>query len=661
MRRINIVFLIIGLVCFNLAVYPADDYKTPAELNQALVKLGLEHGKTITLKKIGVSAGGSEILAVEIVKDKNNPAVLLVANMEGDSPVATFAAVKTIEKLLTDWKADLDEVSFYVIPLANPDGYLGFFDKPLYESFLNKKKINDDLDERTDEDGPDDLNKDGIITIMRQKHPDGTWMLVEGNPVLMKKADTAKGEKGIYRIFPEGLDNDGDGEINEDGPGGTNPGHNFPHEFKNYTKTDGPWPASESESRAVLEYAYSHPEIAMVLSYSRINTLIKLPPTDKKSEAGKDKYKVPERMAKSFGLDPEKEYPIKELVEMAREFTGYKELSEDMVLMFLGVGAVVNPNRNDVKYWEEISTKYKDYLKEAGLDGKRLDSKEIPNGTFEEWAYFQFGVYTFAMDFWTVPVKEEKKAEDGLSADEIEKMTNEEFIALGKDRIQAFIDKSGRKGFNADMVINALKSGMLSTTKIAEMMRKMQKSESSEGVDASEKALFDFNPDAFVKWTSYKHPTLGEVEIGGIKPYAFINPPVDKRDELVDKQIPFVRKLVGLLPKLNIARVEITEAGKDVWRVKAWIVNDGFLPVPSHHATRCKAPVPVVAKLVGKEFKVIEGKERQPLPLIEGSGSDLELNWLISGDEGTVLKLKIEAPSIRDTEKSFALQAGGAK
>ena len=38
---------------------------------------------------------------------------------------------------------------------------------------MNSAKNDDDNDGRLDEDGPEDLNKDGFITVMRVKDPNG--------------------------------------------------------------------------------------------------------------------------------------------------------------------------------------------------------------------------------------------------------------------------------------------------------------------------------------------------------------------------------------------------------------------------------------------------------------------------------------------------------
>ncbi|MCP4755011.1 MAG: hypothetical protein GY866_29385, partial [Proteobacteria bacterium] len=272
---------------------------------------------------------------------------------------------------------------------------------------------------------------------------------------------------GEYRLFDEGLDNDGDGEINEDGPGGVNPGRNFPHNFKHYTATNGRWAASEAESRAILRFAFDHPEIAMTLFFGRSNSL-KSVPEGKKAQAAQDKYKVPERMANRMGLDPDKEYPLKDLVEMAREYSGYKELTEEMVLQFLGAGAAMSPSGKDLPYWNEISKRYNDFIEEVELDGKRLDPPSFRSGSIDEWAYYQYGVPSFSMDFWTLPVveKKEEKKEGELTPDEIEKMSNEEFIELGADKINEFLKASGAPAqFSAEQVIMALKGGMMTTEK----------------------------------------------------------------------------------------------------------------------------------------------------------------------------------------------------
>ena len=65
--------------------------------------------------------------------------------------------------------------------------------------------IDADNDGRFDEDGPEDLNKDGYISIMRVKDPKGPYMVHPEDPRLLRRADAAKGEAGGYAIYWEGV------------------------------------------------------------------------------------------------------------------------------------------------------------------------------------------------------------------------------------------------------------------------------------------------------------------------------------------------------------------------------------------------------------------------------------------------------------------------
>ncbi len=661
-----ILFLLL-VQCFTLMAM-ADEkkaaYKSPAEIGKIAKKIVSKHKDVAKIDILTKTPGGRDLQLIELgYKNSSSPAIFVAANMEGNYPLASEAAIKLVEHLVTDWKEDLKNLRWYIIPVGNPDGYSKFFKKPLYEDFRNDRPFNDDKDDAVDEDGAEDLNGDGYITMMRQIHPEGKWIEVKDRPLLMKKADYKKGEKGKYRLFVEGIDNDGDGKINEDGPGGVIPGHNFPHNFKHYTTTDGLWAASEKETRAILRFAFDHPEIAMVLTFGRSNSLKEVPPSSKKSESGQDKYKVPKQFATMFGLDPEKEYPIKELVEMAKEATGM-DITEDMLLQFFGIGAAVNPDQKDLPYWNEISKRYNDFIKEVGLDKDRLKPAKFSPGSIEEWAYYQYGVPSFSMDFWTLPVKKKKeeKKSDLPTADEIGKMSNEEFIALGEEKIDKFLKASGAPSqFKASMVINALKSGMLDTKKISEMMKKAEKKKESGGVDEVDEALYEFNKNCFLEWKPYDHPTLGRVEIGGKIPYSTLAPPPDSADTLIEKQLPFITKLIKLLPEIVIEKVEVKEKSRGIYQITAWFENRGFLPYPTHQGNRCRRPTPAVATIKGNDIKLLQGKKRTVLPLLEGSGGYKKLCWLIKATPGATVTLEISGFSIGKKTKQLTLKGGESR
>ncbi len=658
---ISAILLSYTLLLFGAALADGNGYpyNSPNEINGILEKIAKEN-KTAKLHTLAKTPGGHELLLLEFsIGKKLKPAILVVANMEANYPIASEAALNLCQMLSSEWKGELEKYTWYIIPIGNPDGYANFFNKPLYKNFLNSKSFNKDMDNASDEDGPDDLNNDGFITQMRQVHPEGQWIEVSDNPLLMRKADRDKGETGKYRLFAEGLDNDDDGEINEDGPGGVNPGRNFPHNFSHYTGTDGLWSASEVETFSILRFAFDHSEIAMVINFSRTNTLKEVPASSRQAEAAQSTYKLPRWMASQAGLDHKKEYPMEVILEVAKSLFGDPSITEERVVRFLGLGAAVNPDKKDIPYWKEITEKYKEFMKEAGYEGETLESPRFSSGCIEEWAYYQYGVPTYCFDFWTLP-KPEKKEEPAdsniITSEKLKEMTNEEFIALGEDKINEFLKANDMPSqYSAAMVIKGLEGGMMNTRRMAKMMEKMKKDKDTGGADETEEALFALNNDAFVKWQEYDHPTLGKVEIGGMKPYSTVLPPAEEVDSLIIKQIPFVRDLVGLLPDINIGDVIIEEKSKGVWKIEAWIVNSGFLPYPTHQGQRCRRPCPTIVTIDDISIEILEGKQRNTLSLLAGSGGYDKVSWLVKGKSGESVSLEVFGPSIGKDVKSITL------
>lgn len=639
-------------------------YRTPDAVNSDLQKLARDNKDVAVLHTLTVTPGGRDFNLLELnSKNTAKPSILVIANMEANYPIATEAAVELSELLVGDWKEELNTHNWYIVSMGNPDGYAHFFDKPRYTNFQNDKSFNDDKDDATDEDGPDDLNGDGFITKMRQLHPEGRWMPVASNPLFMKKAKREKGEVGLYRLFPEGIDNDKDGEINEDGPGGINPGHNFPHKFQHYTKTDGMFAASEAESRAILGFAFEHPDIAMVIVLGRSNTLNAVPASSNRGEAAGGKHKLPGWMARRAGVDPEQKYEMSEILEFAKAMWGDDDITEDDVIRYLGLGAAVNPNKNDITYWEEITKKYEDFMKEAELDAKSLDKPRFSNGSVEEWSYYQYGVPTFCMDFWTLPKPEKKKEEadsGAISIEDIEKMSNEEFIELGEEKITEILEKAGApEQYTAKRVIEGLEGGRMTTKRMAKMLERMKKDDDEdEGGSDTEEALFALNPDAFVNWTEYDHPTLGKVEIGGMIPYSTVLPPADKVDELISKQLPFLRKLVAMTPSAKIEKVEVEKLSSGVWKVEAWVVNNGFLPYPTYQGKRCGRPAPAVVTIDDKNIELLQGRVRTGLSLMPGSGGYEKVRWIIKAPDGKNIKLIVSSPSLGEDSRTIIMKGG---
>jgi hypothetical protein len=651
------------------AEWTVDRYHRPAELAAGLREMARAHPDVAKLHSLAKSAGGRELVLLEIGPEtgktaKTFPAVFIAADMEGTVPLAAEAAVYLARLVLDQAELRADR-TWYILPCGNPDAAARFFEKPLLREARNATPHNDDMDDRTDEDGPEDLNGDGWITQMRVKDPEGEWLPVPGEPRLLKKADGSKGEKGIYKLYPEGLDNDGDGAYNEDGPGGVDIGLTFPHLFRSFAPETGPWPGHEAETFALLKFFDEHREVGLTFVFGETNFCLAPPRGGRKGEADLNQIKIPEQMAGFINADPTRTYTMAEIMDMVKPMLPPgMEVSESMIASFLGLGAVVNPLEDDLKFYKELSEKFKEFLKAAKLDAKRLEPASDKDGSFELWSYYQLGVPSFALDFWTLPeVQEEKKGEE-ITPDKLEKMTNDEFIALGEEKVDAFLKASGAPGeFKAKQVFEFLKEGKIDTKKMAEMMRQMPKPPSAEGADPRDKSLLawsdkELQGKGFAVWKPFQHPTLGEVEIGGAVPFADNTPPSPMIEGLLKGQVPWVFEIVRKMARIRIADVKARDLGAGVYEVKVWVENSGGLPYPTAMGRRNERILPVIATLNGKGFEILEGKPRALIPAISAQGAQMA-TWIVHAERP--VRLEVKADTQTAWRDSRTVDLGGVR
>ena len=651
------------------AEWTYDRYHRPDELAAALQEMARANPGVAKIHSLAKNAGGRELVLIEIGPEtgknqKTLPAVFIAADMEGTVPVSAEAALY-LAKLVLE-KADLRiDRTWYILPCGNPDAALLFFEKPLRRDSRNATPHNDDMDDQTDEDGVEDLNGDGLITQMRVKDPEGEWMPVPAEPRLMKKADWSKGEKGVYKLYTEGLDNDADGAYNEDGPGGVDIGITFPHLFKFFSPESGPWSGREAETFALLKFLDEHREVGLTFVFGETNFCLAPPRGGRKGEADLNQIKIPEQMAGFLNADPNRTYTMAEIMEMVKPLVPPgMEVTESMIASFLGLGAVVNPLEDDLKFYKEFSEKFKEFLKAAKLDAKRLEPAPDKDGSFELWSYYHLGLPSFALDFWTLPeVKEEKKDEE-ITAEKLEKMTNEELMALGEEKVDAFLKSVGAPDqFKAKQVFELLKDGKMDTKKMAEMLKQMPKPPSEEGADPKDKALLawsskELEGKGFVDWKPFKHPTLGEVEIGGAVPFADNTPPPRMIEGLLKGQVPWVFEIAKKMPRIKISDAKVKVLGAGVYEVKVWVENSGGLPYPTAMGRRNGRILPVIITLNGQGFDVLEGKARTLVPSVQAQGTQAA-TWIVHADKPIRLEIKAETQTAwRD---SRTVDLGGAK
>jgi len=578
-------------------------YSDPAAVNRSIEQLRQANPSLVKVHKFAVTPGGREMLMIEIGKSGTSvPAVLVGANFSGLTPLATEAAMSLASRVVSD--ASLNgKLTWYILPIGNPDAYARFFTRPLWSDPGNGRLFNDDTDDQTDEDGYNDLDGNGIITRMRVKAHDGTWVPVEGEPRLMRKADAAKGERGIYKLYTEGIDDDGDGQYNEDVPGGTNINNNFPHLFKKFGRRSGLYPGSEPESEAMLRFAFSHPEIAMVIAFGQTNYLLSPPKGGRKGSIDTGSIRIPREMGASLGIDVSRTYTLAEVIELVQPMLPPgMTADESMIASFLGLGEVVNPMPDDMIFYNEISSDYKEYLKKKGITAERLDPAQPEEGSFELWAYYHLGVPVFTIDFWGLPKPKEEKKEN-----------------QGDEKKNDTVKADQQKGDPKEVAQLAF---------------------SDKWLDGR----------GFTPWKSYKHPTLGEVEIGGFTPFSDNTPPESMIDSLLDLQLPYIPELVKRLPRLAIAEVKTTEKGGGVYQLEAWVTNEGYLSFPIAMGKRNKVPAPAILTLEGDGIEILSGKKRTPIGEVGGMKS-VKYVWLVRSPKKETLTLRLESKQAGNDSK----------
>jgi hypothetical protein len=264
------------------------------ETTAILRKLAEAHPDIIVLRSIGNSVEGREMWAVTMTDPATGPedrkaAMYIDANIHGNEIQGTEVCLYTISFLAENRsriprvRELLERRVFHFVPMVNPDGRAHWFSAPntRHSSRSGVKPLDDDRDGIADEDGFDDIDGDGEILEMWKPDPDGAFRRNADEPRILERVKP--GQKGeLTPLGLEGIDNDGDGEINEDGPGGYDMNRNWPADWQPEPIQGGAgdYPLSFPETRAVAEFILARPNIAGVQAYHNAGGLILRGPGD---------------------------------------------------------------------------------------------------------------------------------------------------------------------------------------------------------------------------------------------------------------------------------------------------------------------------------------------------------------------------------------------
>jgi murein tripeptide amidase MpaA len=300
-------------------------YRYP-ELTRLLKDYADAVPQLVQLRSIGKSWEGREIWLMVVTdtrtgEDIDKPAFWADGNIHAAELTACTACLYWLHHLVTRWLEGDREVRqllgtrvMYIVPRLNPDGAeLALADRPRH---IRSSTRPYPFDEETVEGlTVEDVDGDGRVLTMRVKDPHGPYKACEADQRLMVPREPGEFGGTYYRLLPEGTLKNYDGlkiSANPDREG-LDLNRNFPslwrQEFEQVGA--GPYPASEPEVRAMVDFVTSHPNIGAGISYHTHSGVILRPMGNVSDDE----------------MTPEDLWQIKRLSELGTKHTGYPAIS----------------------------------------------------------------------------------------------------------------------------------------------------------------------------------------------------------------------------------------------------------------------------------------------------------------------------------------------
>ncbi len=174
----------------------------------------------------------------------------------------------------------LDTRAVYLCPRLNPDGAeLALADRPRHVRSSTRRYPHDE--EAVEGLTVEDVDGDGRVLYMRIPDPHGGWKKHPAEPRLMVAREPGEDGGEYFRVMPEGTLRAWDGlsiVANRDAEG-LDLNRNFPSEWRQEFEQQGagPYPTSEPEVRAMVEFVAAHPNIGAAVSFHTHSGIILRP------------------------------------------------------------------------------------------------------------------------------------------------------------------------------------------------------------------------------------------------------------------------------------------------------------------------------------------------------------------------------------------------
>jgi hypothetical protein len=282
-------------------------------------------------------------------KDTEKPAAFFEGGRHSGEVTASETVMWMAKYLIENYGKDpevtalIDKNAIYLRPINNPDGHNLYMNS----AQSNRSTVRPDDNEGDgllDEDAPDDIDGNGVILTMRWKDEKNGTLIPDPRDTTGRIMKRVPAGKGIWATSSEGIDNDNDGRVNEDGIGGLDLHRNYPENWRpdtefterGYTQGGaGEYPLSETETRAVVTFLLSHPNVYIVNSMDTSVPMHLRPPSTSASE---------ERMY------PEDLSWYRTFDEIGKKITGYEKAGD--VFIDYGGGSPLFGHGPDFGYFQ---------------------------------------------------------------------------------------------------------------------------------------------------------------------------------------------------------------------------------------------------------------------------------------------------------------------
>lgn len=256
-------------------------YYNHAGITEICKKLATAHPDLIKVNSIGKSYQGKEMWVLTVTdfkkgKPEDKPAFYIDGNIHSNEIQGTEMALYTAWYLAESFgtiefiQELLEDKVFYIVPTINPDARDHYMKEPNtpHSPRSGVIPVDNDRDGLINEDGFTDLDGNGHITQMIRKSPTGRYRKDSSDPRRLVQVNVD--ETGEYEILgSEGVDQDGDGRVGEDGTGYYDPNRDWAWKWQpNYIQGGAyKYPFSLPENRNVRDFVMGHPNIAGAQSF----------------------------------------------------------------------------------------------------------------------------------------------------------------------------------------------------------------------------------------------------------------------------------------------------------------------------------------------------------------------------------------------------------